>query len=98
MRFCVTPNRDLVRNALVSAGVPTLELQARQVDPGQAEPGVRFGSMKRIKGLEFKAVAMIVQSDAMQSKDPADRRKLEHYVAATRARERLLVVSQFSSA
>jgi superfamily I DNA/RNA helicase len=88
----------VVRNALVSADVPTLELQARQVDPGRAEPGVRFGSMKRIKGLEFKAVAMIVQSDAMQSKDPADRRKLEHYVAATRARERLLVVRQFLSA
>jgi superfamily I DNA/RNA helicase len=46
----------------------------------------RIGSMRQIKGLEFKAVAMIIdgQSD--------DRRLLERYVAATRARERLLVV------
>jgi superfamily I DNA/RNA helicase len=42
--------------------------------------------MRRVKGLEFKAVAMIIdgQSD--------DRRRLERYVAATRARDRLLVV------
>jgi mRNA-degrading endonuclease RelE of RelBE toxin-antitoxin system len=84
--ICIVPVFSEVRSALAAHGIPCLELQARKADPGQVEPGVRIGSMRRIKGLEFKAVAMIIdgQSD--------DRRGLERYVAATRARERLLVV------
>jgi hypothetical protein len=84
--ICVVPVFSEVRSALAAHGIPCLELQPRKVDPGQVEPGVRIGSMRRIKGLEFKVVAMIIdgQSD--------DRRRLERYVAATRARERLLVV------
>jgi DNA helicase IV len=42
--------------------------------------------MRRIKGLEFKAVAMLAGSNADGEK------RLERYVAATRARQWLLIV------
>jgi superfamily I DNA/RNA helicase len=84
--ICVTPVHDVVRTALAARRIGYLELQARRVDPGKAEPGVRLGSMRRIKGLEFKAVAMLVGG----SEDGAKR--LERYVAATRARQWLLIV------
>jgi hypothetical protein len=42
--------------------------------------------IRRIKGLEFKAVAMIID----QSEDHPSR--LERYVTATRARQRLLII------
>ena len=53
-----------------------------------------MGTMKRIKGLEFKAVAMACSS----SDDPMNNieksllfERCERYVAATRARESLLI-------
>ena len=56
-------------------------------------PGVRLGNMKRIKGLEFHAVAMA----CADQHDPHDHHldiaalsRRERYVAATRAREYLL--------
>jgi len=84
--ICVAPVFGEVRAALNTLGIPSQELQANKADPGPVEPGVRLGAMRRIKGLEFKAVAMVIdgQSDG--------RRRLERYVAATRAREWLLVV------
>jgi len=72
---------------LESAGIPTLELKPRQRDPGQEEQGVRYGTKKRIKGLEFKAVALIKDDSISHSQE-----KYANYVAATRARENLLVV------
>jgi mRNA-degrading endonuclease RelE of RelBE toxin-antitoxin system len=84
--ICVAPVRDAVKSALAAKGIGFLELEARRVDPGKAEPGVRLGSIRRIKGLEFKAVAMITD----QSDDHPSR--LERYVAATRARQRLLII------
>lgn len=84
--ICVAPVFGEVRSALAALDISTLELQAHKADPGPIEPGVRIGAMRRIKGLEFKAVAMIVD-------DQSNGRKcLEHYVAATRARQWLLVV------
>jgi superfamily I DNA/RNA helicase len=84
--ICVAPVRDAVKSALAGKGIGFLELEARRVDPGKAEPGVRLGSIRRIKGLEFKAVAMITD----QSDDHPSR--LERYVTATRARQRLLII------
>jgi hypothetical protein len=49
--ICITPVHDAVKSALVAKGVGFLELEARRVDPGKAEPGVRLGSMRRINGL-----------------------------------------------
>ncbi len=92
--ICVTPYKPLVRAALTSAGIETLEIEAREEDPGEKEPGVRLASMQRIKGLEFRAVAMCCSnpSDAMNNlKEATVKDRCERYVAATRARERLFV-------
>ncbi len=92
--ICVTPTTSEVVSALESAGIPTLELKPRQKDPGQQEPGVRYGTKKRIKGLEFKAVALL--HEGAESADSYDR--FANYVAVTRAREHLLVVGSPSPA
>ena len=90
---CVTPYKPLIVQRLNAAGIQTHELKDRE-DPGEKVPGVRVGSMKRIKGLEFRAVAMA----CADRHDPHDHRpdlealsRCERYVAATRAREYLLV-------
>lgn len=87
--ICFTPDCPQIVSALEAAGVRTLPLKARQRDPGQEEQGVRYGTKKRIKGLEFRAVAVVLEQEA----GPADSRRFENYVAATRAREHLLVLT-----
>ena len=94
--ICVTPSVGFIRTALESVGISTLELQPRQADPGQAEPGVRLGSMQRIKGLEFRAVLMILEQTQEDRNDV--RHRFEKYVAATRAREHLMVLVRGSDA
>lgn len=92
--ICVTPYKSTIRTALTSAGIATYELKPREEDPGKEEAGVRIGTMKRIKGLEFRAVAMACADphDPMNHLDQAGiRERCERYVAATRAREFLLV-------
>ncbi len=92
--ICVTPYQASVRMALREAGLPAYELRPREEDPGAEEPGVRMGTMKRIKGLEFRAVAMAcaAKDDPMNGLEAAGlRERCERYVAATRAREFLLV-------
>ena len=92
--ICVTPYKPAIRTALTSADIATFELKPREEDPGSDEAGVRMGTMKRIKGLEFRAVAMACDdlSDPMNNLDEAEiRDRCERYVAATRAREHLLV-------
>ena len=86
--ICLTPTNETVLAQLENAGIKTLELKPRQKDPGQEEQGVRFGTKKRIKGLEFKAVALITDSSYEENKS-----RFADYVAATRAREHLLVVN-----
>ena len=86
--ICVTPIKREIINALQTAGIKTLELKARQVDPGQEEPGVRYGTKQRIKGLEFKAVALVLSDNCSGSTE-----RYANYVAATRAREHLLIVT-----
>ena len=92
--ICVTPGKPEIRAALEAANIKTFQLRPREMDPGSEEPGVRLGTMKRIKGLEFKAVAIACcnASDAMNDLPNADiRARCERYVAVTRAREQLLV-------
>ncbi len=83
-----------LQRALEAAGIPFRVLRPREKDPGQVESGVRLGTMHRVKGLEFRAVALACASrgDAMNDLRSADAlsRSLR-YVAATRARERLLI-------
>ncbi len=92
--ICVTPYRRDIREALTEAGIPTFELKPREMDPGSEEAGVRLGTMKRIKGLEFRGVAMACAEtddpiNNLRKADAIDR--CERYVAATRAREALLI-------
>ena len=92
--ICVTPYKPAIRTALTSADIATFELKPREEDPGSNEAGVRMGTMKRIKGLEFRAVAMACAdpADPMNKLDEADiRDRCERYVAASRAREQLLI-------
>ena len=87
--ICFTPTHADVISALESAGLPTLELKPRQSDPGNEESGIRYGTKKRIKGLEFRAVGLLIG----ESEQQAIEEKFANYVAATRARENLLVIS-----
>jgi superfamily I DNA/RNA helicase len=92
--ICVTPYKPALRTALTAAGMATFELKPREADPGPDEAGIRLGTIPRIKGLEFRAIAMACADphDAMNRIAEADLRdRCERYVAATRAREYLLV-------
>jgi len=82
------------RITFLNVHMSKLELDAISGDPGETESAMQMGSMKRIKGLEFRAVAMLCQDES----DPINRisvasllERCERYVAATRAREYLLV-------
>jgi superfamily I DNA/RNA helicase len=90
------------RAAVQVAGAEALEMSERGDDPGER---VSIGTMHLAKGLEFKAVAvMACDEDALplrsRIESAADEAELEDvydterqllYVAATRARDRLLV-------
>jgi len=92
--ICVTPYKPAIRTALTAANIATYELKPREEDPGASEAGVRMGTMKRIKGLEFRAVALACSAptDSINHiSDSAIQDRCERYVAATRAREYLLV-------
>lgn len=92
--ICITPYKPEIREALSAAGFPTYELKANEEDPTDLIPGVRMGSMKRIKGLEFRAVALSCADSADPLNYLADAdllSKCERYVAVSRAREYLLV-------
>ncbi len=95
--ICVTPYKPEIRTALTAANIATFELRPREEDPGADEPGVRMGTMPRIKGLEFRAVALACADprDPLNFMPEADMRdRCERYVAASRARECLLVAVQ----
>jgi superfamily I DNA/RNA helicase len=93
--ICVTPYKPEIVTALTEADIPTFLLKPRELDPGQDVPGVRLGTIKRIKGLEFRAVALACADpeDPMNSLEKADAlSRCERYVASTRAREHLIVI------
>lgn len=93
--ICITPYSAEIVQALSSADIDTRELLAREADLGAADPAVRIGAMERIKGLEFRAVALACadKADAINHLEDSElSERCLRYVAATRARERLLVV------
>ena len=93
--ICVAPVKTHLRSALSTAGIATFELQPNAGDPESSETGVRMGTLYRIKGLEFKAVALGLTGEQVPSSADnqlkAKRHQCLRYVAATRARERLLI-------
>lgn len=93
-QICMTPYKKSLDQALNAKGIPVYQLAPGETDPGEIQPGVRTGSMKRIKGLEYRAIAMA----CADPNDPMNRLteaeiwdRCERYVAATRTREYLLV-------
>lgn len=98
--ICVTPTRNTIVSALAAENIPTYLLRPREADPGSNVPGVRLGTRKRIKGLEFRAIAMAcaAEHDPMNRlADATVQERCELYVAATRAREYLLVMASKGS-
>lgn len=92
--ICITPYKPEIREVLSAAGIATYELKPKEDDPVDSISGVRMGSMKRIKGLEFRAVALACAdlSDPLNNLAEADLlSKCERYVAASRAREHLFI-------
>jgi superfamily I DNA/RNA helicase len=92
--ICITPYKPEIRAALTAAEIQTHQLKPREDDPGSDIPGIRLGTIKRIKGLEFRAVALACADpdDPMNHLDEAELlERCERYVASTRAREHLIV-------
>ena len=92
--ICITPYKEKIVSALKKSGYDIVSLKAHQTDPGEDDPGIRFGDMTRIKGLEYRVIVMACadEKDPLNNLANADvTDKCLRYVAATRARERLLV-------
>ena len=92
--ICITPYKPGIVTALTDRDIPVFRLKSRERDPGKEEPGVRMGTIKRIKGLEFRGIALACADpeDPMNHLGTAELMvRCERYVAASRAREHLLV-------
>lgn len=92
--ICVVPEKDTITQMLRALEVEVRALKPREYDPGKDEVGVRTGTMKRIKGLEFRAIAMACcdENDPLNNEDRRNMLETcERYVSATRAREQLMV-------
>ncbi|ABC32366.1 Superfamily I DNA and RNA helicase [Hahella chejuensis KCTC 2396] len=86
--ICITSRSRYFIDSLNREGVDIYELQADKQDPGETAPGIRYGTKKRVKGLEFKAVAVILNGNSTERKA-----LLEDYVAISRARDFLLAIT-----
>ena len=98
--------RRAVEQALASQGVATTVIERDAIDDGTKD-GVRLATMHRVKGLEFERVVMASvnrglvplaaaldsRSDAAARESTATEERALVYVAATRARKELLVLS-----
>ena len=98
--------RDAVADALQEAGLPHVLLEGQAVDAGETD-GVRLATMHRVKGLEFDRLVMAgvnadlaplakaveARGDAVEREAAETEERALLYVAATRARKELLVLS-----
>lgn len=79
--------RAALAKALDGADIPVLELDKSL--PKDSQPGVRLGTFHRVKGLEFRHMIVACEDQVVDPMDHRDRSQV--YVAATRARDGLLV-------
>ena len=98
--------RDAVADALREHDLPHVTLEAGAVDEKETE-GVRLATMHRVKGLEFDRVIMASinkglvplpaaihgRGDAVERESAETEERALVYVAATRAKQELLVLS-----
>ncbi len=92
--ICITPYKEQIVTSLTETGFTIFRLKPREVDPGANEPGIRMGTMQRIKGLEFRAICLAcgdIKDPMNDIENASDLKRCERYVAITRAREQLLV-------
>jgi len=92
--ICITPYKADIVTSLTEAGFTVFRLKPREVDPGANEPGIRMGTMQRIKGLEFRAICLAcgdIKDPMNDIENASNLKRCERYVAITRAREQLLV-------
>ena len=97
---------DTFDHLLRNKGFETVTIKRRQAEDRQL-PGIRLATMHRAKGLEFMAVALVALNDGLvpnvlalrSAPDKAGKEEVLNsermlvYVAATRAKKRLLVSS-----
>lgn len=92
---------DFYESCLEKFGIPGVEL-SRNVSDNQTEQGVRFATMHRTKGLEFRVIFIVDAGTptfpaAAISEDPVEQHRMAlterslRYVAATRAKDALFV-------
>lgn len=103
----VAAKKSLLSNhyeqVLKEAGIPCVILDKNE---GSPTPGVRLATMHRVKGLEFRCVIMAgindgvvpahhpsISADATLQRELESRERALLFVAATRARDRLIVSS-----
>ena len=98
--------RDAIANALQEHDLTHVALEAGAVDTAETE-GVRLATMHRVKGLEFDRVVMAsinsdlvplpiaidARGDAVERESAETEERALVYVAATRAKKELLVLS-----
>ena len=98
--------RDAIGSALKEQDLAHVTLEAGTVDSAEAE-GVRLATMHRVKGLEFDRVVMAsinadlvplpaaidARGDAVERESAETEERALVYVAATRAKKELLVLS-----
>ena len=98
--------RDAIGGALEKQDLAHVALEADTVDPAETE-GVRLATMHRVKGLEFDRVviasmnadlvplpaAIDARGDAVERESAETEERALVYVAATRAKKELLVLS-----
>ena len=101
----IRAERDAVSAAIAGSGLASLVIDREGDD--QSQPGVRIATMHRVKGLEFERVViasanadlMPLKSVLKRSTDDSEREAAETmeralvYVAASRARKELVVMS-----
>ena len=79
--------RTMLAKALDASGIPALELN--KTLPRDTDPGVRLATFHRVKGLEFRQMVVVCEDTPLDPLDQRDRSQL--YVAATRARDGLMI-------
>lgn len=92
--ICIVSNDEGVISHLAERKIPCCRIRAKEPDYGSKEPGVRTGSVERIKGLEFRAVCLSGFTHIPDDAPDALHERCKWYVGATRAREYLLVLEE----
>ena len=85
---------EQLEKEFINNDIAVYKLKPNVPEPGESEPGVRIGTMYRVKGLEYRAVVLACANatDPMNTVSDQDiRARCLRYVAVTRAREIVII-------